>query len=204
MKNNFISIDPGELGVMTIWEDIKPIKCIKYNERVVDNEKPKRQWEVISHREEYKDAFEKYKGCEVAFEWIVTVYDGGGAFAGFVLAKAIGDVKGMAFRLCEVIEKKNTPNEWKARIDKDYLVKPKGVKWEKGEKKKRSITICEELFPDIDLRTGEIVEHKKQGYIEEIKDDNMADSILIGASWLVYKGIAKVVIENGKHKLVKV
>lgn len=171
MRDYAISIDPGLKGVMTIWDykkDLKkyyPIEFHKWNSK-----------DEYFSKDIYKQAFEKYNSVNCYMEYIATCMNG--SFASYILGQNIGLIRGLAFGEVNIRDKGYVaPIQWKSGYE--GLMKPRGVKWAKDEAKKRSIAMCEKLYPEIDLRTGEVIKHR-DGTIEEIKDDNKSDSILIG------------------------
>lgn len=173
---NFFSCDPGQTGFLVLWENNKIIEYKKFNEL------------------DYLNLFRKHPNTKLVIEFIAAVMNG--AYASFILGKNIGFIKGLAFaNNIEIIEKGNTPIEWKS-VWKKQLVKPKKVKWKPDEAKKRDIALCQELYPEINLllpeldEKGNIKTYKKNNKKKGIKigdpilklQDGLADAILIGRS----------------------
>lgn len=161
-KQVWYSIDPGATGGAAKWIDRELVETFEFNS------------------ETYKKEFENNKEYKpfIVLEYITTVFNG--AFASFKLSQSIGFIKGLAYaNNIEVIEKGNTPKEWKKPWS-EILIKKKGEKWKNGEAKQRSINLVKELYPNAKISK---IEHMKTKD-KEVYLDGICDAILIGRSFI--------------------
>ena len=162
-KTIWLSADPGASGGAAKWTDRELVEVFEFSPEI------------------YKTEFEKLKDKNsfIVLESINTIF-GSGAFGSFKLAKEIGFIKGLAYaNNIAVIEKGNTPKEWKSPW-KDILIKKKDEKWPAGEAKKRSIELVKELYPKVKITKIEHLKTKDK----EIYLDGICDAILIGRSFI--------------------
>lgn len=168
----YLSCDPGKTGAIGAIEK-ETGKCIEY---VYNYDKAL-----------YKTFLEKYKGCKLLLERIPTVMSG--AFASYILGQNIGEIRGLAYGLCEIIENKNTPREWKS-VWKDELLNKDKTK----TNKEKDIIVCSKYYPEFNYKVAELDENRQEkiikkgsnkGKIKLIEHDGLVDMYLISQSAII-------------------